>query len=102
MAAGPLFAQMMVRTLNAWLVRKGLALAYREHSLAYIDQEKAAKLHAGRFLCGEKASSGLPLQPTDLPSLPTEEIAHFSPLLETTQRVSARCWADDAGAPARP
>ena len=31
----------------------------------------------------EKASSGLPLQPTDLPSLLTEQIAHFSPLLET-------------------
>ena len=25
--------------LNAWLVREGLALAYRKHSLAYIDQE---------------------------------------------------------------
>jgi len=40
-----------------------------------------AKLHAGRFLRDEKASSGLPLQPTDLPSLLTEQIAHFSPLL---------------------
>jgi hypothetical protein len=40
-----------------------------------------AELHAGRFLRDEKASSGLPLQPTDLPSLLTEQIAHFSPLL---------------------
>jgi hypothetical protein len=29
-----------------------------------------------------KLVSGLPLQPTDLPSLLTEQIAHFSPLLE--------------------
>jgi hypothetical protein len=31
----------------------------------------------------EKASNGLALKPTDLPSLPTEQIAHFCPLLET-------------------
>ncbi|MGA6942943.1 MAG: hypothetical protein WBZ27_13165, partial [Pseudolabrys sp.] len=29
----------------------------------------------------EKASSGLPLQPTDLPSLLTEQIAHLRPFL---------------------
>ena len=29
----------------------------------------------------EKASSGLPLQPTDLPSLLTEQIAHLCPFL---------------------
>jgi endonuclease YncB( thermonuclease family) len=33
---------------SAWLVRKGLALAYRKHSLAYIDQEKAPRA-VGRF-----------------------------------------------------
>jgi hypothetical protein len=30
----------------------------------------------------EKASSGPALQPTDLPSLLTEQIAHFSPLMQ--------------------
>jgi hypothetical protein len=39
------------------------------------------KLHAGRFLRDEKASSGLPLQPTDLSALPTEQIAHLRPFL---------------------
>jgi endonuclease YncB( thermonuclease family) len=33
--------------LNAWLVREGLALAYQKYSVAYIDQEKAARA-AGR------------------------------------------------------
>jgi hypothetical protein len=32
------------------------------------------------------ASSRLPLQPTDVPSLLTEQIAHYSPLLETTRK----------------
>jgi hypothetical protein len=47
-------------------------------------QHHVPSLHAGRFLRDEKASSGLPLQPTDLSALLTEQIAHFSPLLETT------------------
>src|SRR5262249_62020445 len=68
----------------------------------FFDQHHArpaprAKLHAGRFLRDEKASSGLPLQPTDLPSLLTEQIAHFSPLLESAAprvRSSRRCrWS---------
>jgi endonuclease YncB( thermonuclease family) len=33
--------------LNAWLVREGLALAYRKYSTAYVDQERAAH-EAGR------------------------------------------------------
>ena len=41
-----------------------------------------AELRAVHLPRDEKASSGLPLQPTDLPSLLTEQIAHFSPLLE--------------------
>jgi hypothetical protein len=40
-----------------------------------------AKLHAGRFLRDEKASSGLALKPTDLPSLLTEQLAHLRPLI---------------------
>jgi len=36
-----------------------------------------AKLHAVRLRRDEKASSGLALKPTDLPSLLTEQIAHF-------------------------
>jgi hypothetical protein len=39
----------------------------------------------GLFLRDEKASSGLALKPTDLSALLTEQIAHFSPLLETTE-----------------
>jgi hypothetical protein len=40
-----------------------------------------AKLHAGRFLRDEKASSGLALKPTDLSALLTEQIAHLRPFL---------------------
>jgi hypothetical protein len=48
-----------------------------------------AKLNVGRFVRDEKVSSGLPLQPTDLSALLTEQIAHFSPLLETTRAMSS-------------
>jgi hypothetical protein len=40
-----------------------------------LGQHHVPNLHAGRFLRDEKASSGLPLQPTDLSALPTEQIA---------------------------
>jgi hypothetical protein len=39
----------------------------------------------------EKASSGLALKPTDLSALLTEQIAHFSPLLETTRETTRLC-----------
>ena len=38
-----------------------------------------AELRGVRLPCDEKASSGLPLQPTDLPLLLTEQIAHLRP-----------------------
>ena|SRR6476659_2401306 len=44
-----------------------------------------AKLHAVRLRSDEKASSGMALKPTDLSALLTEQIFHFSPLLETTR-----------------
>ena len=38
-----------------------------------------AELRGVRLPCDEKASSGLPLQPTDLPLLLTEQMAHLRP-----------------------
>jgi hypothetical protein len=56
------------------------SLAFRQRPL--FDQHHTrpaprAKLHAGRFLRDEKASSGLALKPTDLSALLTEQIAHY-------------------------
>jgi hypothetical protein len=56
------------------------SLAFRQRPL--FDQHHTrsapgAKLHAVRLRRDEKASSGLALKPTDLPSLLTEQIAHF-------------------------
>ena len=59
------------------------SLAFRQRP--FFDQHHTrpapgAKLHAVRLGRDEKASSGLSLKPTDLPSLLTEQRAHFSPL----------------------
>jgi hypothetical protein len=56
------------------------SLAFRQRPL--FDQHHTrpaprAKLHAGRFLRDEKASSGLALKPTYLSALLTEQIAHY-------------------------
>ncbi len=39
--------------LNAWLVSQGHALAYRCYSLAYVEQEKAARAAGREIWAGE-------------------------------------------------
>ena len=54
------------------------SLAFRQRPL--FDQHHTRPAPRGvRLPCDEKASSGLPLQPTDLPLLLTEQIAHLRP-----------------------
>jgi branched-chain amino acid transport system substrate-binding protein len=70
--------QMVQDEINA----KG-GIAGRKLEIVFADYRDS---NAAAVNAYEKASSGLPLQPTDLPSLLTEQIAHFSPLLETTRK----------------